>query len=305
MNLALLCPGQGGQYSGMFDIIRGNTEAEAIIEHVDDLLLETPDELFAETGKAFLNRNAQPLVCAAILARWEVLRHQLPAPKIVLGYSVGELAAHVIAGTLNVENGLALAVRRAELMDAASPPNAGMIAVFGLDKDSVNTFCNDYSVEIAIQNSLNHFVVGGVLNDLYLFEQAAKSFGASTARIKVSVPAHTRWLKSAADTFYKDLAHAGLDSPVIPILAGIDGSLVRNATEAVETLAAQIAQTVQWHQCMNQAIERGATVMLDLGPSNVLVRLARKEYPDCRVLSVDEFKSLDGLLVWIERMFYC
>ncbi len=304
MSLALLCPGQGGQNSCMFDVVRGIPEAEAIRARVGDLLLATPDELFAETGKAFLNRNAQPLVCAAIIARWEALRHQLPTPKMVLGYSVGELAAHVIAGTLNVENALVLSVRRAELMDAASPLDAGMTAVLGLDKDSIIILCNDHNVEIAIQNSLSHFLVGGTLDDLDIFEKAAKSFGASITRIKVSVPAHTRWLKSAADAFHKDLAQEELNSPVIPILAGINGRLVRNATEAIETLAAQVAQTVQWHQCMTQAVERGAKVMLDLGPGNALARLARELYPDCRVRSVDEFKSLDGLIVWIERMLY-
>ena len=302
MSLALLCPGQGGQYSGMFDVIKRIPEAEAILMHLNELLPVPPNELFAETGQAFLNRNAQPLVCATILARWEALRHQLPMPKMVLGYSLGELAAHVIAGSLNIQNGLALAVRRAELMDAASPLDAGMIAILGLDKDSVAALCDDHGTEIAIQNSLNHFVVGGILDNLDELELAAQSFGANTARIKVSLPAHTRWLESATDAFHKDLAQVGLHSPVIPMLAGIDGRLIRNPAEAVETLAAQISQTVNWYQCMTQAVERGARVMLDLGPGTALVRIARELYPDCKVRSVDEFKSLDAVVDWVKRM---
>ena len=77
--------------------------------------------------------------------------------------------------------------------------------------------------------------------------------------------------------------------------------MVSSVAEAVDTLAMQVGQTVQWRQCLTQARERGASVFLELGPGNAMTKIAQELFPECEVRSIDEFKSLTGALAWLER----
>lgn len=301
MSFALLCPGQGGQHPGMFAPIAGNGPAGAVLDGAARVLGVPPIELAAQPETIFRNRIAQPLVCAAILGRWAALETRLPRPSMVLGYSVGELAAHAIAGTFAIETCLRLAQQRADCMDAASPPGGGLVAVQGLSRTQVEALCTALGVAVAIVNGPDHVVLGGPGNALDAAEAQVRSLGARAVRLAVSVPAHTRWLTDAAEAFGRVLAATPMRSPMCPVLAGIDGRPVMAADKAAFTLAAQIAQTIQWQACMTQATERGATVLLELGPGSALTRIARTLYPNCVVRSVDDFGSLDGVVAWVER----
>ena len=59
----------------------------------------------------------------------------MPDRLIVAGYSVGEVAAWGVAGLLGATDTLDLVARRAEAMDAASPPGDGLLFVRGLSRD--------------------------------------------------------------------------------------------------------------------------------------------------------------------------
>lgn len=297
MSLALLCPGQGGQHPAMLDAVAGDARAEAVLARL-------PDGLRARlaAGEALYdNASAQPLICAAILARWAVLEPLLPPPALILGYSVGELAAHAIAGTFDAPTCLHLANRRAALMDAASPPGAGLLAVLGLSRARIDALCTAHDTAVAIVNGPQHYVLGGTAAGLAALEPAALAQGARVVRIKVCAPAHTHWLAEAASGFAAELAQVPLRAPALPVLAGIDGQAVRSAAEAAATLAAQIARPVAWQSCLTEARERGVTVLLELGPGSALTRIARELYPDCAARSLDEFGTLPGAVAWVER----
>ena len=299
MSLAILCPGQGGQHRAMFDIVEGIPEAEAVIAAADGVL-PAPARVLVE-GDIHQNRLAQPLICAAILARWHALARDLPTPGLILGYSLGELAAHAIAGTLSVADCLRLAARRAELMDEASPPGAGLIAVLGMGERHVRELCTDTRVEIAIVNGAAHFVLGGPAASLDAAAEIATSRGARVVRLNVEAPAHTAWLLPAAEAFGTELARVAMRPARIPVLAGIDGHAVRDPADVASSLAAQIAQTVNWSTVIAHAIEMGATVFFELGPGDALARIVREAFPSVEARSLDEFRTLAGAVGRLRR----
>jgi [acyl-carrier-protein] S-malonyltransferase len=79
-----------------------------------------------------LNRLGQILCSLQALAAAAALRDRMPDRLIVAGYCVGEGAAWGVAGLLNMRDALDLIARRAEIMDAATPPGDGMLFVRGL-----------------------------------------------------------------------------------------------------------------------------------------------------------------------------
>lgn len=298
MSLALLCPGQGAQHPAMFDRVRDLAAARPVLDATSELLGR--DVFAAATAdNRFDNVQAQPLLCAASLAHWQGLREVLPTPTVIAGYSIGELAAHAIAGSIDAATCLALSAQRAHLMDAASPDDAGLQAVLGVDRIATQRLCDAHGAFIAIANGHDHFIVGGAWRSLHALAEDAQSHGAEIRPLPVHVPAHTPLLAGAVAPFAAALEAASLQPPRLPLLAGIDARPVRDHATMVHTLSAQLAQTIEWAQVMRQAFERGARVFLQLGPGNALARMIAPAYPCCEVRAVEEFHSLEGAAAWV------
>ncbi|GAB2313748.1 malonate decarboxylase subunit epsilon [Stenotrophomonas geniculata] len=298
MSLALLCPGQGAQHAAMFEHVRDLPAARNVLEAASAVLGRDVFAAAADESR-FGNALAQPLLCAASLAHWQGLREAVQAPVLVAGYSIGELAAHAIAGSVDAATCLALAARRAWLMDSASPADAGLQAVLGLERHVLQPLCDLHGAYVAIANGHDHFIVGGTHASLQGLADAARARGAGIRPLPVHVPAHTPLLAAAVAPFAAALDASALQAPRLPLLAGIDARPVRDRTTAVHTLSLQLAQTIEWAQVMRQAFERGARVFLQLGPGNALARMVAPAYPCCEVRAVEEFQSLEGAAAWV------
>lgn len=298
MSLALLCPGQGAQHAAMFDRVRDLPAARHTLDRASTVLGR---DVFsaAVADDRFDNAQAQPLLCAATLAQWQGLRDNVPTPTLAAGYSIGELAAHAIAGGFDAATCLALAAQRAQLMDGASPADAGLQAVLGLERHVLQPLCDLHGAYVAIANGQDHFIVGGTHAALQRLAGAARAQGAGIRPLAVHVPAHTPLLAAAVAPFAAALDASPLQAPRLPLLAGIDARPVRDRATVVHTLSAQLAQTIEWAQVMRQAFERGARVFLQLGPGNALARMVAPSYPCCEVRAVEEFQSLEGAAAWV------
>jgi len=299
MSLALLCPGQGAQHPAMFDRVRDLPAAREVLDTATALLGRDVTAAAAADDR-FDNAVAQPLMCAASLAHWQGLRERLPPPALVAGYSIGELAAQSIAGSFSATTCLTLASQRAQLMDAASPPDGGMQALLGLPRVAVQALCDTHGAYIAIANGPDHFILGGRSAALRALAADAVQQRAEVRVLPVHVPAHTPLLASAADGFARVLAQAPLQAPQWPVLAGINARPVRDRAALEHSLSAQLAQTIEWAQLMRQAFERGARVFLQLGPGTALARMVASAYPCCEVRAVEEFQRLEGAAAWVD-----
>ncbi|AYA89915.1 MULTISPECIES: malonate decarboxylase subunit epsilon [Stenotrophomonas] len=298
MSLALLCSGQGAQHAAMFDRVRDLPAARHTLD-VASTVLGRDVFSAAAADDRFDNAQAQPLLCAATLAQWQGVRDNVPTPTLIAGYSIGELAAHAIAGSFDATTCLALAAQRAQLMDGASPADAGLQAVLGLERHVLQPLCDLHGAHMAIANGQDHFIVGGTHASLLRLADAAQAQGADIRPLPVHVPAHTPLLAAAVAPFAAALHASPLQAPRLPLLAGIDARPVRDRAMAVHTLSAQLAQTIEWAQVMRQAFERGARVFLQLGPGNALARMVAPSYPCCEVRAVEEFQSLEGAAAWV------
>lgn len=300
----LLCSGQGNQHRAMFDILEGNSEAQAVMHssaaffgcHPADYLKRLTD------AELFQNRHAQPLIAVLQMATWAALRDRLPLPRVIAGYSLGEVVAYGCAGSLNTLQMLNLVQRRAKLMDAAAPQDSAMLAVRGLLRAQVAELCSETGAEIAIINGDDHHVLGGTGEVMQRLEQHPLLAQASQyKRLAVTVPSHTSYMSRAAEQFAHDLEKAGLVEPRSPVLAGTSGSMVRRPSEAVTALARQIATPINWHACVLAAVETGCHVMLELGPGSALKKIQQELKPMVAVRAVEDFRSLQGVADWLGR----
>lgn len=299
--LAILCPGQGGQRAGMLDLALGTTAGADVVRRASGAAGLDLAALARRGGAETLrNAVAQPLLCAVELATWAALRDALPPPRLFAGYSLGELAAHGCAGALGAEDVVALAARRAALMDAASgAAPGGLVAVRGLPLARAEALARGAGAEVAIVNAPDQLIVGGPDAALRAVARGAEAAGARVQRLCVDVPAHTPALASAVGPFAEALAASALRDPAVPVLAGISAEPVRDRAAAIAALSRQLAERVEWGRCLAAAAEMGCTVFLELGPGSALSRMVAEGLPGAEARSADEFRTVEGVARWV------
>lgn len=303
MKLALLCSGQGRQDRGMFDLFVDRPAAAPILAEASGLLGGDIHTLLrtADDKALYANRTSQILCVARGLASVACL------PRIermlVAGYSVGEMTAWGVAGIWSPQRTLQLAAVRAEAMDAAGGAEDGLGFVRGLSSDQVKTLVEQFDCAIAIINPGLMFVVGGTRVQVKRCCDAALEKGALSARpIAVNVASHTPRLARAVAPFRAalDASMPGRTLPGRTLISAADTSIV-TGSRGVPGLAAQIETTIDWAATMEALLERGVRRVLELGPGTALADIARAAYPMLDARSVDDFRTLEGVTIWIEQ----
>jgi acyl transferase domain-containing protein len=144
----LLYPGQVGADASGCGAIRRLTEQEA-------------SEMLQDT------RYSQPVLIALELCLAEVWRSQGLFPEAVLGHSLGEFAASVVAGVMSVEDCLWLVCERGRLMSELSSRTAAqgcMVAIRGTEAEaveSINRCGQSSSVSVGAVNGDKSIVLSG------------------------------------------------------------------------------------------------------------------------------------------------
>jgi [acyl-carrier-protein] S-malonyltransferase len=283
----------------MFGVLKDDPRASRVWEIFAQ---QTGCDPFAlSSGQMQVNLVAQPLVCAFQLAVWAAIGDKLPAVRALAGYSVGELAAYACAGALEAKDVLALARRRAGLMDEACRGGGAMLALRGLDRATVGALCARHGVEIAIVNDDDRIVVGGAPEAIEACGVEARARGAKATPLAIHIPSHTSLMRPAVEPFRLALEKAVWKRPSAPVLAGISGAPVFAPAQARGVLAAQLAETIDFAACLDGLRERGCTVLLELGPGSGLARMARDRMPEIPARSVAEFNGLEGAVNWVRR----
>lgn len=334
--LAILCPGQGTQHNDMFELaFRDEAIARRVQEWIAGALPGLSlQQALADPALLFANPVAQPLITAATLANWEMIRHYLPAPSLVAGYSVGEVAACSIAGALPFADAVRLAALRGRLMQVCagsgthaanttiSPASAdgrhesnkvpalrndersaaqAMLSVGGLPLAITDTLARQFGLFIAIETGDDTCIVGGQHEQALLFDVEARRQGARTGFLPIEIASHTPLMALAVPGLQAALSSIDLSSPALPLLAGISAEVLDTAADIRRTLPLQLTNRIQWAACMDACAERGIAVALELGPGSALSRMMQARHPHIETRSVADFRTLTGIRRWIDQ----
>jgi len=306
--IAILCSGQGRQHAGMFSLTGDAPDASALFAHATTLLGRDPRSWVRSAAEDALHqdRTAQLLCTLQALSAAAVLADLLPQRRCVAGYSVGEVAAWNIAGLIAEAEALNLVTQRAEAMDATRKSEEGMLFVRGLPRAAIDELCARREAAIAIVNPGDAWVLGGRRSALDAIATEAVHLGASrVVPIAVRVASHTYLMADASPVFRGDLAALRIQRAPragARLFSGIDGAVVFDTLAGLDKLALQISHPVQWASCLASCVEAGARVFFELGPGHALADMAAGSYPGTTARSFDDFRSLQGVRAWLQRV---
>lgn len=313
MSLGLLFPGQGSQAPGMLSWLDadGRSDPANAADGVDGAPLASMAAILGADWRARLtddpgwsarNAVAQPLVAGVCLAAWARLAPLLPAPTVVAGYSVGELAAFSVAGVFGPATALALAVQRAAVMDgSATGSGTGLLFVGEARPGLVASLCQRHDLAVAIRIDPGRAVLGGLRDGLARAAEDAAAAGAHADLLPIAVASHTRWLADAVAPFAAVLAAAPFAAPTPRLICNFDGMGRRSPNDLRRALAGQLAAPVPWDRCMDAVAERGVRCVLEVGPGNVLSRWWNARHSGVAARSVDDFHAPKSVADWVTR----
>jgi len=306
MSLAILCPGQGSQHAAMFQRLLDVEPAKLILAKIEELTGLTLSNL-DDPQVLTENRIAQVLVVGHTLALWSSLSDRPTHGLTVAGYSVGDLAAHALAGAISIDDALKLADARGRAMDRAASECGtmlGMTGIRGLSIQAIQEMASDSSVEIALVNGRDHVVVGAPVAALDTLEAKAEAAGAHIKRLGVRVASHTSYLASAAAEFETVLQQCEWRRPSHRLLSPINGASVTSREQAISSLARQICVHLDWASTMLALSEYGVTATLEFGAGKALTKIMGEEMPSIAARAADDFKTIAGLSTWVARQSF-
>lgn len=285
MKFAFVFPGQGSQSVGMMaaygdsPVIRATfDEASAALgRDLWQLATEGPSDALSQTV------NTQPLMLTAGIAVWRLWQEKNgPMPAMLAGHSLGEYAALVAAGVLELKDAAPLVELRAKAMQEAVPTGEGaMAAILNLDADRIKAICAEQAQGQAVQavnfNSPEQTVIAGHRAAVERAAEACKAAGAKRAvMLPVSAPFHSSLMQPAAERLQAALAHVPFATPTIPVINNVDVAVVSDPAAIKAALVRQAAAPVRWVQTMRAMQAAGVTHVYECGPGKVLAGLTKR-----------------------------
>ncbi|MEG1929639.1 MAG: ACP S-malonyltransferase [Anaerovorax sp.] len=323
MKIGLLFAGQGAQHTGMGkSLYEQSQSAREMMDRAGDQVKEW---CFFGTKEMLRQTNiTQPCIYTVTMAAYagfqeelfKLSQRQLEQIKIVgfAGFSLGEYAALTASGVMkNFQQGLEIVKNRGAWMNEAGldekgEAKGGMVAAFG-DRthvlDCVNrSRCSDI-LECVNFNSPIQTVVAGSKEALERFKVNAKALGGMKAiPLSVSTAFHSSMMEPAVPKLTALLKNSGLRAPNVTIYSNVTG---KNLMEKFETTAElpenqgdyiaemmgkQAMSPVYWQETIENMIEEGVDLFIEIGPGSTLSGLVKKINHEVMTLNISDYETL-------------
>ncbi len=254
---------------------------DAVCAHLD-AHLDTPlrDVLFAAPGSpeaALLDRtdHTQAALFAVQVALYRLLESLDVRPDVLLGHSVGEIAAAHAAGVLTLEDACRLVAVRGRLM--ADLPEGGAMISVRASVEEVTPLLAAYEgrVAVAADNGPLATVISGDEDAVTALAAELAAQGRRTRRLNVSHAFHSHRMDGMLDAFAEHTASIPHEAPALPVVSTVTGRPV-TADEPFDGAywVRQVRDGVRFRDGVRTLEEQGVTTYVEIGPGGVLTALA-------------------------------
>jgi [acyl-carrier-protein] S-malonyltransferase len=301
--IAMIFAGQGSQAMGMGqDFYNSSDIAKEMFEKAGKRIGVNFDELiFKENDMLGQTAYTQPAILLTQMVAYRLFKEACPdiEATLFLGHSLGEFSALCASGAIDYVDAVELVHRRGQLMqDACSDIDAGMMAIVGLDDNSIEDICDTAlaagkKVWPANYNQDGQLVIAGIKADLVSLEQTFKDAGAKRALLlNMSVASHCELLSPAQvplQSLMESMVTENFEAPVVSNVSTLSYSTKK---EAVSLLKDQLVKPVKYKQSI-LAIADDVDMAIEFGNGVTLKGLNRRIAKDLKTLNISDMASLE------------
>ncbi|TDL01200.1 type I polyketide synthase [Mycobacterium paragordonae] len=215
--------GRGSQWAGMGRRLLADEPAfaAAVAELEPDFVAQAGfslQDVLAEGKELVGIEQIQLGLIGMQLALTALWRSHGVEPDLVIGHSMGEVAAAVVAGALTPAEGLRVTATRARLMAPLS--GQGGMALLELDAEATEALIAEYpQVTLGIYNSPRQTVISGPTGQIDELIEKARAQDRFASRVNIEVAPHNPAMDALQPMMRAELADLQPRTPSIPIIS--------------------------------------------------------------------------------------
>ena len=298
--VGMLFPGYGSQFVGMGkDLYDQSRIVQERFEEASDCLSINFVKLCFASSEVELNKITNGYLALFVLqsAIVDELAHYNIKPSLVGGVDGGEYTALYAAGSLSFADALYFINKYASAYEALiAAGDYAHVCVSKCPEETVTSICekvtqdNDYA-SISLYQSSTQQCVGGTVKAVLEAKELLKKKRASVRKIPLGVGLHSFAMDPIVKSIKMYLQKVDFKSTTIPFVSGLIGQTLTDG----ELIASAIMQQIHAPCHLSSILQsfESFPLVVQVGPGTSFEQLLLSIFPDKRLYTIDNFKSLN------------
>lgn len=258
MKCVFVFEGQGSTFPGMARQEYEKCEVfRRYFEHISEAIGDDIKDILWGKRRMFIKSdpyNAHVALFSCSYALFQTLLQKGVVPEIVVGHSLGEVIAIVLAGAVKIEDGVKLVIERGKLLRENVKNNSEMIAMIGrrnllemalkrIEEEQLGYFAND--------NSQSQIVISYKKENEKKILEICLELGIRTVILGVSNGCHSVFVKEVEEKLNRVIEGIEFNYPSIKIFSSSFLRELYDPLEIKQFLKKHLLSPVRWRETVD------------------------------------------------------